>query len=108
MASVYLKKEREKTIVEEGQAQAGWVGEEGGEGDRKTETEGAREEESNRWKLFKSLLWGQSFRASSGQSSCFVWLWPDSGPCAQDGLWFKVSGKLTGCTGAGPPPPSDP
>ena len=36
------------------------------------------------WRSFKSLVWQQSFQASSGQSSCFVWpwahIWPDSGP----------------------------
>ena len=32
------------------------------------------------WRSFKSLVWGQPF------SFCFVWLWPDSGPCPQDGL----------------------
>ena len=35
-------------------------------------------------RFYKSLVWGQSFQASSSQPSCFVWPWvhigPDSGP----------------------------
>ena len=55
----------------------------GGGGHRETETE----RRSKRRKpqclggplnQFYGLVGGQSFKASSNQSSCFIWLWPDS------------------------------
>ena len=76
--------------MEKAQAQEGCVGV--GEGERQSQTEENEQrgrEQQVLWRLFKSLLWGQLFPASSGQSPCFIWLWPDSGPCPQDGFWYK-------------------
>ena len=71
------------------------------------------------WRSSKSPAWGRSFRASSGQSSCFIWpwahIWPDSGPspvCAH--LLAKmdsstsISGRWQDVVRSGAPPFSDP
>ena len=68
-------------------AQAGWGGGPGGR-ERERQRERAREEEraTHIWRWIKPLGRGQSFQVSNGQSSCFVWLGPDSGPWPQDGF----------------------
>ena len=64
-------------------------GEGWGQGERQRQGQTERKSKRGReqyalWRWFKSLVWGQSFRASSGQSSCFFcpWAhsWPDPGP----------------------------
>ena len=71
---------REKMGVEKIWAQPGWGGAGGVEREREGKREREEEDQDLLWRFFKSLVWGQSFWASSGQSSCFVWLWPDSRP----------------------------
>ena len=74
--SGYLKGERERICVEKKiDTVSGSRGAVCRERENKIERKSKRGREQHvLWRLFKSLVWGQSFWSSSGQLSCFVWL----------------------------------
>lgn len=65
---------------------------------RETQRERAAEEEEQHvlWRSFKSLLWGKSFQASSGQSPCLFGFVLTQGPALRMDFSTEVSGRLTG------------
>ena len=98
--------EANKCIFKEGEDRCGEsigtgrLGGRGREGERKTKAERKSKRGSEYhvlWKSFKSFLSGQSFWATSGQSSCFVWLGLTQGHAPGMDFSTRVSGKFIGC-----------
>ena len=79
---VVLRERREGD--EKMQAASGWGQWKGGERETKRKRKGR--EATHVLEVFKITCMGQFFWAPSGQSSCFVWLCPDLGPCPQHGF----------------------
>ena len=115
-ANKWLLREKRKDRCGETQAGSG-VGERGRCRERKTKREKSKRgrEQQVLWRLYggslSRLVWGQSFQTSSGQSSCFIWLWPDSRPSpvcvhllARMDSSTGFYGKLQNILWSGPPP----
>ena len=91
--SVYLKREEKEGRCRENTG----IGRLGVMVERKRERfRGWEQRVKHIWRSFKSLLWGQSFWASSSQSSCLSGFGLTQGPTLRTEFSTRVSGKLTG------------